>query len=227
MLLATLYVALAARAGANVASRRGRVAFLARSVRTLPRGGEVRRFVTAARNPPPVSANRDPMRRMSDGPPGDGADTAPSYSARERDTWAATPQIFVTAAERELFEMLQAVVVDAGNTTTLRVAGGWVRDKLLGNECYDIDIALDDQLGAPFAEQARDTYTILCSGGGGGRGAALFRLASQLSLSLRPLCLSGDRVAHSPARHATAAAATRRPRRASRQSACGRRRRGR
>ena len=104
MLLATLYVALAARAGANVASRRGRVAFLARSVRTLPRGGEVRRFVTAARNPPPVSANRDPMRRMSDGPPGDGADTAPSYSARERDTWAATPQIFVTAAERELLD---------------------------------------------------------------------------------------------------------------------------
>ena len=49
--------------------------------------------------------------------PGDGADTPPSSSARERDSWAATPQIFVTAAERELFEMLQAVVVDAGNTT--------------------------------------------------------------------------------------------------------------
>ena len=88
MLLATLYVALAARAGANVASRRGRVAFLAHSVRTVPRGGEVRRFVTAARNAPPVSAGRDPIRRMSDGPP-DGRNRQASTCASTR--WLAEP----------------------------------------------------------------------------------------------------------------------------------------
>lgn len=31
--------------------------------------------------------------------------------------------------------------------TTFRVAGGWVRDKLLQKESYDIDIALDDMTG--------------------------------------------------------------------------------
>ena len=34
--------------------------------------------------------------------------------------------------------------------TTLRVAGGWVRDKLLGKESDDIDITLDDIRGTDF-----------------------------------------------------------------------------
>jgi len=34
----------------------------------------------------------------------------------------------------------------------MRVAGGWVRDKLLGKESHDIDIALDDMTGKDFAE---------------------------------------------------------------------------
>lgn len=34
----------------------------------------------------------------------------------------------------------------------MRVAGGWVRDKLLGIPSYDIDIALDDMMGKEFAE---------------------------------------------------------------------------
>lgn len=29
----------------------------------------------------------------------------------------------------------------------MRVAGGWVRDKLIGKDSDDIDIALDDMLG--------------------------------------------------------------------------------
>jgi len=34
----------------------------------------------------------------------------------------------------------------------MRVAGGWVRDKLLGIESDDIDIALDNMSGPEFAE---------------------------------------------------------------------------
>ena len=39
--------------------------------------------------------------------------------------------------------------------TILRVAGGCVRDKLIGKESNDIDIALDDMYGEEFAEIIR------------------------------------------------------------------------
>ncbi|CAO3646439.1 unnamed protein product [Mucor fragilis] len=32
-----------------------------------------------------------------------------------------------------------------------RIAGGWVRDKLLGKECHDLDIAINDMMGYEFA----------------------------------------------------------------------------
>ena len=45
-----------------------------------------------------------------------------------------------------------AIVRDKELNTTLRVAGGWVRDKLLGKDSDDIDIALDDMTGEEFAK---------------------------------------------------------------------------
>lgn len=42
--------------------------------------------------------------------------------------------IVLTPEEQELFRLLQAVKRDTGLTTTLRVAGGWVRDKLLATD---------------------------------------------------------------------------------------------
>ncbi|GLB36528.1 putative tRNA nucleotidyltransferase poly(A) polymerase family protein [Lyophyllum shimeji] len=35
--------------------------------------------------------------------------------------------------------------------TSCRIAGGWVRDKLLGSDSHDIDIALSDMMGLEFA----------------------------------------------------------------------------
>jgi len=47
------------------------------------------------------------------------------------------PQVNLTPEEKELFDLL-ARVVDEGNIpTTLRVAGGWVRDKLLATEEFN------------------------------------------------------------------------------------------
>jgi tRNA nucleotidyltransferase/poly(A) polymerase len=54
--------------------------------------------------------------------------------------------------ERELFAAFSDMVKEEKTGTTIRVAGGWVRDKLLKtNGKVDIDIALDNMSGKEFA----------------------------------------------------------------------------
>jgi hypothetical protein len=69
------------------------------------------------------------------------ADTPAASGHTVRDTVLLKPE------EKELFDTLLAAVAHAGTGTVLRCAGGWVRDKLLGRESDDIDIALDNMLG--------------------------------------------------------------------------------
>jgi tRNA nucleotidyltransferase (CCA-adding enzyme) len=64
-------------------------------------------------------------------------------------------EITLTESEKSIFEFLLEVIKDHNRTTVLRVAGGWVRDKLMGKESDDIDIALDDMYGEEFAEMIR------------------------------------------------------------------------
>eukprot|EP00934_Nitzschia_sp_Nitz4_P001910 Nitzschia sp. Nitz4//scaffold213_size37731//33675//35714//NITZ4_007726-RA/size37731-processed-gene-0.15-mRNA-1//-1//CDS//3329542083//1910//frame0 len=91
-------------------------------------------------------------------------------------------RIELTPEEEQLFQMLRTAKEQANLSTTLRVAGGWVRDKLLAtppfahvlrqsrlgiisnstcpaseqNQPVDIDIALDDMLGREFAERLNE-----------------------------------------------------------------------
>ena len=64
----------------------------------------------------------------------------------------ANCSITLTETESKIFETLLSIVEEHKLDTTLRVAGGWVRDKLLGKESDDIDIALDNMLGGDFAK---------------------------------------------------------------------------
>lgn len=64
-------------------------------------------------------------------------------------------RIELTEAEAALFDTLLAAAKHAGTGTVLRCAGGWVRDKLLGRQSPDIDVALDNMLGREFAEKVR------------------------------------------------------------------------
>ena len=66
-------------------------------------------------------------------------------------------QVQLKDSEKELFRLLKSTLQHANLKTTLRCAGGWVRDKLLGKDSMDIDIALDDILGTQFAEHL-NTY---------------------------------------------------------------------
>ncbi|KAG1369875.1 putative CCA tRNA nucleotidyltransferase 2 [Cocos nucifera] len=65
-------------------------------------------------------------------------------------------RIDLTEKEEKIFRRLLDVVRHFKLETQLRVAGGWVRDKLLGKDCYDIDIALDNMLGREFCENVNE-----------------------------------------------------------------------
>lgn len=59
--------------------------------------------------------------------------------------------IQLSQKEQKIFKTLLKVVMEKTPNTTLRVCGGFVRDKLLGLESNDIDIAVDNMTGEDFA----------------------------------------------------------------------------
>ena len=61
-----------------------------------------------------------------------------------------------TPEEQRIFDTLLDVVKRYDLPVTLRVAGGWVRDKLLGKFSSDIDIALDTMMGEEFANRVNE-----------------------------------------------------------------------
>ncbi|OAY23731.1 tRNA nucleotidyltransferase cca2 isoform X1 [Manihot esculenta] len=65
-------------------------------------------------------------------------------------------KIELTEIEKKIFDRLLNTLRQFNLQTELRVAGGWVRDKLLGKECYDIDIAIDNMLGSEFVDKVRE-----------------------------------------------------------------------
>eukprot|EP00537_Pseudo-nitzschia_pungens_P003053 CAMPEP_0172378536 /NCGR_PEP_ID=MMETSP1060-20121228/69465_1 /TAXON_ID=37318 /ORGANISM="Pseudo-nitzschia pungens, Strain cf. cingulata" /LENGTH=617 /DNA_ID=CAMNT_0013106257 /DNA_START=108 /DNA_END=1961 /DNA_ORIENTATION=- len=46
----------------------------------------------------------------------------------------------------------------AKKTVQIRIAGGWVRDKILGLQTHDVDIALDTCTGVEFAQAVKEFY---------------------------------------------------------------------
>lgn len=68
----------------------------------------------------------------------------------------ASQCIVLNEDEKKLFSLLRECCQYYNLGVTLRVAGGWVRDKLLGMECKDCDIAIDKMMGQSFAERLRE-----------------------------------------------------------------------
>ena len=65
---------------------------------------------------------------------------------------ALAANITLSTTEQELFGLLKQVLITENlQDTQLRCAGGWVRDKLLGKQSIDIDIALNNLYGEEFA----------------------------------------------------------------------------
>lgn len=61
------------------------------------------------------------------------------------------PEISITETERKVFSYVLEYCDTLDVLVTPRVVGGWVRDKLIGGESHDLDIALDRMSGYSFA----------------------------------------------------------------------------
>eukprot|EP00531_Pseudo-nitzschia_arenysensis_P017790 CAMPEP_0116153450 /NCGR_PEP_ID=MMETSP0329-20121206/21253_1 /TAXON_ID=697910 /ORGANISM="Pseudo-nitzschia arenysensis, Strain B593" /LENGTH=588 /DNA_ID=CAMNT_0003650363 /DNA_START=142 /DNA_END=1908 /DNA_ORIENTATION=- len=76
-------------------------------------------------------------------------------------------KIALNPEEQQLFDTLKKTVIawSEGKLTLgtksveIRVAGGWVRDKILGLETHDVDIALDACTGVEFAHAVKEYHT--------------------------------------------------------------------
>lgn len=62
-------------------------------------------------------------------------------------------KIVLEGWEKEIFDILCQANQSLQKQSVLRVAGGWVRDKLLGQTSHDIDIAVDNMTGSEFASE--------------------------------------------------------------------------
>uniref|UniRef100_A0A7S3PD87 Poly A polymerase head domain-containing protein n=1 Tax=Aplanochytrium stocchinoi TaxID=215587 RepID=A0A7S3PD87_9STRA len=72
---------------------------------------------------------------------------------RKMHTEMKSPTVRVTELESQIFGVLLGTIKRFNlEKTVIRVAGGWVRDKLLGKNSHDIDIALNNCTGKEFAE---------------------------------------------------------------------------
>ncbi len=74
-----------------------------------------------------------------------------------RTSQSQAPSLQLTPEEEQVFSTIMAIDKQFGLGQQYRVAGGWVRDRLLGTQSDDIDIALDKMTGQQFREYA-DRY---------------------------------------------------------------------
>eukprot|EP00922_Rhytidocystis_sp_ex-Travisia-forbesii_P052250 GHVS01077538.1.p1 GENE.GHVS01077538.1~~GHVS01077538.1.p1 ORF type:complete len:674 (+),score=109.12 GHVS01077538.1:85-2106(+) len=67
-------------------------------------------------------------------------------------------QIELTPTESEICKVLYTCAKQ--QKAVLRIAGGWVRDKLMGQESADIDVAVDNMSGLEFATALKQTMDV-------------------------------------------------------------------
>jgi hypothetical protein len=97
------------------------------------------------------------------------------------------PSIVTTQREQDFFDLCLGAATRAGKGTVIRVAGGWVRDKLLGQDNDDVDLALDNVSGEAFGHHLNQHLAALKrerrqesperGGGGGGGGGDSGRIS--------------------------------------------------
>ncbi|CAD8092864.1 unnamed protein product [Paramecium primaurelia] len=67
-------------------------------------------------------------------------------------------RIKITDKENQIFNTIMQFRDETNTQSILRVAGGWVRDKLMGNESHDIDITIDNMSGEQFVIKMKEYF---------------------------------------------------------------------
>ncbi|KAM3581107.1 CCA tRNA nucleotidyltransferase, mitochondrial [Umbelopsis sp. WA50703] len=71
-------------------------------------------------------------------------------------------KVVLSSKEAQICDLLNDVAEHLKSTkpelppVTLRIAGGWVRDKLLRKDCHDLDVAVSTMMGYDFAQHVND-----------------------------------------------------------------------
>ena len=74
-----------------------------------------------------------------------------------RELHTKEPTITCTNEEERLFEILRQVTTELKLNTTIRVAGGWVRDRLLNLPSKDdVDLAIENYTGIEFITKVNE-----------------------------------------------------------------------
>ncbi|CAD8119159.1 unnamed protein product [Paramecium sonneborni] len=67
-------------------------------------------------------------------------------------------KINLTDKENQILNTIMQFRNDTNIQSVLRIAGGWVRDKLMGNESHDIDITIDNMSGEQFVQKMKEYF---------------------------------------------------------------------
>ncbi|KAF8822584.1 tRna nucleotidyltransferase/poly(A) polymerase family protein, partial [Cardiosporidium cionae] len=73
---------------------------------------------------------------------------------------AVSVAISLTESEKEFFSLLERFHEAMCPHAVIRVAGGWIRDKLLGKNCSDVDLVVNHTTGTNFAESLQSWLEI-------------------------------------------------------------------
>lgn len=106
-----------------------------------------------------LSSNLASARRLTFRPSAQAHAIMAASADVEREVIRIPAPFQLSEGEARVFDLLLDVLRTAGLGTTMRVAGGWVRDRLLGRTSSDIDIALDNIKGQTFAEHVQRHLT--------------------------------------------------------------------
>lgn len=79
-----------------------------------------------------------------------------SHKIHKTSALPANIKIDLSPKERQIFSFIQSAVQQIPGNLTVRVAGGWVRDRLLNRPSKDIDLTVEGMKGVDFADYLKN-----------------------------------------------------------------------